>query len=593
MTYSSGMPASPRSISFCVVAWVRACTWGVVESAFNTRSRAAVMALWASAIGASACSGSSSHEAVEHSGGDANSAVALLALAELPDRFEVVAVADRLAVAAARAPTPREVSNAAMLAGELRERLFRTSHVEADGREAIVLYERALQGDPESRRCDVALRRTALLAEIGADPATAARETRSPTVLDACAPRLAPIWATLGAFQGAPLALPAQVAPATASSAVYLAPQAQVEQAVASPPRLPASASPVKVLAVEPFGEKESARIVIRLEGATAFKAGTAPPKEPGKGPRVYVDIDKARLGKHSREIKVGGLVSKVRLGTHENGVRVVVDLEKKAIRRVFYLPEPFRVIIDLNARAAPSAPTASASPGGPNAVVRPVGRVVLDPGHGGHDPGAIGPRGTKEKDVTLDIAHRAAPLIARELGISTLITRDSDAFVPLEERAARANAFGADLFVSIHCNASESPAARGIETYVLDTNSDAVSARVAARENAASSEAGAAVAGLVGELKLAYLGTQSTHFADLLQRSALSSLQDKYPGTSSLGVKTAGFYVLVGAQMPSALFETSFISNAVEEERLASEDYRQKLADAVVNAIRAYREGR
>ncbi|MFO0660064.1 MAG: N-acetylmuramoyl-L-alanine amidase [Polyangiaceae bacterium] len=541
-----------------------------------------------------ACGAPGAKETLATPGGDPSAAAALLSAPDLPDRFEVVAVADRLAVSAARASAPKDVSAAAIAAGELRERLFRTSHIEADGREAVVLYERALQGDPGSRRCDVALRRTALLAEIGSDPATAARETRSATVLDACAPRLAPIWATLGAFQGAPLSLPAvqgSSATAPASSAVYLAPQAQIEQAVASPPKLPASAAPVKVLAVEPFGEKESARIVIRLEGATAFKVGTAPPKEAGKGPRVYVDIDKARLGKHARELKVGGLVSKVRLGTHENGVRVVVDLEKKAIRRVFYLPEPFRVIIDLNARAAPASAAAAGSSSTPG--VRPVGRVVLDPGHGGHDPGAIGPRGTKEKDVTLDIAHRAAPLIARELGISTLITRDTDDFVALEERAARANAFGADLFVSIHCNASESPTAHGIETYVLDTNSDAVSARVAARENAASSEAGAAVAGLVGELKLAYLGTQSTHFAELLQRTAIASLQEKYPGSSSLGVKTAGFYVLVGAQMPSALFETSFISNAVEEERLASEDYRQKLADAIVNAIRAYREGR
>src|SRR5690606_19536524 len=121
--------------------------------------------------------------------------------------------------------------------------------------------------------------------------------------------------------------------------------------------------------------------------------------------------------------------------------------------------------------------------------------RVALDPGHGGHDPGAVGPRGLREKDVTLDIAHRAGPLIAQELGISTLLTRDTDVYVPLDERAAKANAFGADLFVSIHCNASADPSARGIMTFVLDESEDPLAMHVAARENAASPAAAAELA--------------------------------------------------------------------------------------------------
>src|SRR5207247_5948670 len=124
--------------------------------------------------------------------------------------------------------------------------------------------------------------------------------------------------------------------------------------------------------------------------------------------------------------------------------------------------PEPFRLVIDVF-----KEPPIAEAPTQPGA--RRVRRVVLDPGHGGHDPGAIGAGGLREKDVALDVAHRAAPLVARELGISTLLTRDSDVSVPLDERVARANAFGADLFVSIHCNASEQGGGRGVMTFVLD----------------------------------------------------------------------------------------------------------------------------
>ncbi len=173
------------------------------------------------------------------------------------------------------------------------------------------------------------------------------------------------------------------------------------------------------------------------------------------------------------------------------------------------------------------------------------------------------------------------------------MLTRDDDRLVPLDERAARANAFHADLFVSIHCNASENGAAHGVMSFVLDTTKDEVATRIAARENATSLAASSQVASIVSSLRLADLGTRSTHFAELLQRSAMGALAGRFGDASDQGVKTAGFYVLLSAEMPSVLFETSFISNPGEEKRLATADYRQKLADAIVNAVRAYREGR
>jgi N-acetylmuramoyl-L-alanine amidase len=258
-----------------------------------------------------------------------------------------------------------------------------------------------------------------------------------------------------------------------------------------------------------------------------------------------------------------------------------VLDLDGRAYRRVFYLPEPYRVIIDV-ARHPPG------NAHGP----RVVARVALDPGHGGSDPGAIGPAGGKEKDVTLAIAKKVAPALARD-GVQVVLTRDEDRSVSLEERTARANAFNADLFISIHCNAAEAHTKRGVETYMLDTARDEMAGRIAARENATTAAAGAEIGSILASMRLADQSARSGRLADLLQRAAMASLRTEYPDTIDGGVRAAGFYVLVGARMPGVLFETSYLSNATEEARLVSDDYEQRLADGIVNAVKAYREGR
>jgi N-acetylmuramoyl-L-alanine amidase len=216
----------------------------------------------------------------------------------------------------------------------------------------------------------------------------------------------------------------------------------------------------------------------------------------------------------------------------------------------------------------------------------------VLDPGHGGKDTGALGPTGVKEKEVTLDVARRVAPVLSAQ-GLQVVLTRNDDIFVSLEERTARANAFSADLFVSIHCNASEGRAHRGVESYVLDTTRDEIAARVAARENATTQAASVELASILGSMRLADEAQRSTRFAQLLERSAVAALQLKYADVVDGGVHTAGFYVLVGARMPSVLFEASYLSNPIEEQRLATGEYRQLIADAIANAVKAYREGR
>jgi N-acetylmuramoyl-L-alanine amidase len=297
----------------------------------------------------------------------------------------------------------------------------------------------------------------------------------------------------------------------------------------------------------------------------------------------MYLDIDNARFS-GAAATRHEGLVESIRIAAHPHGARLAIDLKYPAVRKVFYEPEPFRLVVDLARQSTIGFVH--------RAGARRVERIVLDPGHGGNDPGAIGPRGLREKDVTLDIAHRAAPIVARELGIATMLTRDVDEYVALDERTAHANAFGADLFVSIHCNAAENNESDGIVTFVLDGSSDAAAARIAAVENSASAAASEELATTFRRIQDSAILERSVQFAQLLQRATVASLQGGYRHVSDKGVRRAGFYVLAGAVMPAVLFEVSFISNPDAEIRLNTGDYRQKLADAIVNAVRAYREG-
>jgi N-acetylmuramoyl-L-alanine amidase len=568
---------------------------------------------------------------------DTERAAAIVAgTAALPARPEAVAVADAVAIASHRAGRTPEGARLARLAGDLRARAWRFDRTTSDAREAIEQYASAavLAGGTDEG-CEAERRRALLAGELAADASVTYRELylasrrhqgrlRGAPASDAgagrCAASLDMALAAAVAYRPAGDAMRAleregdTAADAAEKGAAPAPPATGVTPAVATAPAPAASGSaaagpavpagdvvvspkedavgkdPVKVLGVEPVTGEDAARVVVRLSGPATFQAGTLA-GDGGKDPRVFVDIAHATSRGVPKETPAGGLLRRVRLGPHPSGTRVVLDLAAPAAhRRVFYLPDPFRVVIDVTSRARAAEP--AAAPAGP----REVRRIAIDAGHGGNDSGATGPTGLKEKDVTLDIAHRAAPLLAHELQVETLLTRDSDVYVPLDVRAARANAFHADLFVSIHCNASENGSARGVQTFVLDESRDpeGFAARVAARENAQRGKEGQELsAAVLTNLNVAAMTARSRHVADLLQRSALGSLLPRYPDTKDQGIKTAGFFVLVGADMPAVLFETAFISNPEDEGRLATADYRQKLADAIVNAVRAYKAGK
>ena len=212
----------------------------------------------------------------------------------------------------------------------------------------------------------------------------------------------------------------------------------------------------------------------------------------------------------------------------------------------------------------------------------------MIDPGHGGHDPGAQG-KGLDEAELVLDVALRLEKLLEKIPGTEVILTRRTDDFVPLQERTAIANREGADLFLSIHANASANDQARGIETYFLNFANSMGAASVAARENAASGQAMGALPDFVKAIALNNKLDESRDFATEVQRAMLDRLRGSNKTLKDLGVKQAPFVVLIGAAMPSVLAEISFVTNAQEAKLLRGGAYRQRIAEALFNAIRKY----
>ncbi len=504
----------------------------------------------------------------------------------LPPRPQVLALAQEIeSLALLEGAGARALQFHALAAG-LYERMWRTEHRSQDADEALDLYRAAGHTLDLPGACEAAVRFAMLSGELAKDARRTYAELyrvqrRAPGSdggTNFCAAAVDVPLASLAAFRPG-----LQVLEAIDQG---LAGEGAIALALASyDGGLLRTRSAPRITRIEQWAGPEAARVVVHLDRVVPFRTGDSPSRD-GRGARTYIELDGVELGVLPRETTGESadlrLVSKVVAESTTTGSRVALDLEGRAYRRVFTLLEPFRVVVDI-ARHPPG----SGSSGSGRSVVR----VVLDPGHGGSDPGAIGPSGLKEKDVTLAVAHRVAPVLARA-GVAITLTRDDDTFVSLEERTARANAYGADLFVSIHCNAAENRARKGVETYVLDTTASEMAGKVAARENGASAGASNEVAQLLASMRLADQATRSTHLAELLQRAGSASLASRYENVVNGGVHRAGFYVLVGARMPAVLLETSYISNAVEEQRLGSADYQQRLADAIANAIKAYREG-
>ena len=218
------------------------------------------------------------------------------------------------------------------------------------------------------------------------------------------------------------------------------------------------------------------------------------------------------------------------------------------------------------------------------------IGRIVIDPGHGGHDTGTIGPTGLMEKDLCLDVALRLGKIIEQKLpGADVVYTRSDDTFVPLEDRTRIANEAKADLFVSIHANSSPDHGARGVETYYLNLKGSPEAMEVAARENAVSQQGVHDLEDLVKRIARTEKIDESRELAEDVQTSLSKRIQHSVKPVRNRGVRKAPFVVLIGADMPSILTEISFLSNPADEQLLKKPEHRQRIAEGVFQGVAAY----
>ena len=218
------------------------------------------------------------------------------------------------------------------------------------------------------------------------------------------------------------------------------------------------------------------------------------------------------------------------------------------------------------------------------------VSRIVIDAGHGGHDPGVLG-KGLNEATLVLDVALRVEKLLLKEPGLEVVLTRRTDVYIPLEERTELANRESADMFLSIHANASRNEAAKGIETYFLSFASSPEAEAVAARENSASAREMHQLPDIIKAIALNNKLDESRDLANMVQESLVTSLRKNNKEIRSRGVKKAPFVVLIGAAMPSVLAEISFVSNKQELSLLKTNAYKQKIAESLFNAVMRYRK--
>ncbi len=330
---------------------------------------------------------------------------------------------------------------------------------------------------------------------------------------------------------------------------------------------------------------------------------------------RLYIDIEQTKLGKGVAEHTPinDHLLKQARAGQYlPHTVRVVVDIKSFENYKIFSLKDPFRIVIDVWGKGSNGSPTADlqqvAKSGTPRVkhkqittdnlkssdiarqLALGVRKIVIDPGHGGSDPGAPGYfKNVWEKDIVLKLAKKLAVVLRDRLKCTVMLTRSTDKRLTLEERTAIANTKRADLFISLHCNAAKNRKLRGIETYMLNLATDKKAIAVAARENATSEKNISDLDIILTDLMKYAKIEESTRLANVVHKSFVKGMKKKYSSISDLGVKQAPFYVLLGARMPSILVETSFISNKAECKRLMTDAYQNSICNAIADGVTKY----
>ena len=373
------------------------------------------------------------------------------------------------------------------------------------------------------------------------------------------------------------------------------------------------------------WSNEDYTRVVVQLDREIEFRKHIL--SNPN---RIYFDLQNTRLRSdlNGKTYPVNDVfIKQIRVAQNtSNTVRLVLDFEEINKHTVFALYDPFRIVIDtLGGKRPPATPqevaertvrteeavlsletgtdTAvrvsetpiipSSNLNGDRSLTRvlglKVGRIVIDPGHGGADTGTIGPSGLKEKDLVLSLSKRLKILLEERLGTDVVLTRDTDKFVPLEQRTAIANQLGADLFISVHANSSKIRRVSGVETFFLNLTSNAEEREVASRENASSQRNIRELEDLLKQIALGDYNEESNDLAQIVQQSLYSEVKAHHPILRNRGVKKAPFIVLINLNMPGILTEVGFISNPSEEKYFTGKEGQAQVAEGLYKGIEKY----
>lgn len=498
-----------------------------------------------------------------------------------------------------RFPKTRRGADSLYMCGKTMAGLYTVSRIKPDAQRAIELFVQMAEVYPDNSLADDALLQAGTLTEEALADKTGAyslyrqliHNQPSGDMVGKAKARLA----ALSVY--APDETPATRPPATAE-----------------PP-----SGPGQLTSVRYWSNPGYTRIVLDVSKEALFSSHyLVPDPSEGAPPRLYIDIEKTGLADKLKAATVvnDGLLRQIRTGLpRSDTVRVVLDLESIKDYKVFPLSDPWRIVIDVAGDKTPELNSLDTeisklpdSRG--DAIARVLNdtpriepplripesssrstlrRIVVDAGHGGKDPGAVGKGGTLEKDVTLQMAKALSKELTRQLGCEVILTRSGDVYLPLEERTAIANKVGADLFVSLHANANNNRNAYGIETYYLNFSKNDKAAAVAARENGISIKQVSDLELILFDLMANSKINESSRLATVIQESLVKRIGQKYSHVRDLGVRQGPFYVLLGATMPSVLVETAFISHPREEKRLKSSAFQESAAHAIAAAIKDY----
>jgi len=375
-----------------------------------------------------------------------------------------------------------------------------------------------------------------------------------------------------------------------------------------------------QINAIRHWTDANHTRIVIELNQSIQFKVNTLPASQKdNSSARLYLDLFATTTARSlANVINVNqGVIKKIRVGVNKKNTRIVCDLTELTRYSILELQNPPRVVIDIarhkGAVLTANQPQIETTPQIgqqdiatvlaqvpasqpmrihlPDVATKSKGklRIVVDAGHGGKDPGAIGPNKLYEKDVVLKLAKKLATTLRSRLKCEVLMTRDRDVYIPLRQRTAYANEVEADLFISIHANASTNKKIFGIECFYLNFSKNDKAVAVAARENGMTIKE-------MGDLELILFDmmanakiNESSRLATEIQTSLVSTLSRSYSNVKDMGVRQGPFHVLLGATMPSVLVEVAFISNKMEAKRLNSSVYRERAAQGIVSGVEKY----